>query len=228
MCVCVCVCICVYVWAQQLYMDIRHQYRHTQVLLWSLWWWFGYSVFELILNYDTSLFFAIDPNKDYNGFVIAGSRVFGALACLLPTLCRSLLVWILPHTHTHTHTHTLHTIYILYTCISLCVCVCVFLRRVLVLKRFYLCIHITLSLCMYGVCVCMYVWMDTQKSYSPLIASIVSGVSGVCLLISSISMNIYVAYGCFALFYSLMSFLVSASSAEIAHKSVFVCVCVWE
>jgi thiamine transporter 2/3 len=54
------------------------------VLICSVYLWLGDGVLQLVLNYNTSLFDAIDSTVDYNGVVIASGRLCAALASLLP------------------------------------------------------------------------------------------------------------------------------------------------
>jgi solute carrier family 19 (thiamine transporter), member 2/3 len=57
--------------------------QNCAVLFLSMWWWGGYAVLELVLNYATTLFDVIDSSVDYNGAVTATGRLFAAAASLL-------------------------------------------------------------------------------------------------------------------------------------------------
>ena len=56
------------------------------MFLWSVWWWLGQGVVELVLNYNTTLFYERDPGLDEDGLVVALGRGAAALSSLLPAL----------------------------------------------------------------------------------------------------------------------------------------------
>ena len=62
---------------------LASQYRHRAVLLFSVYVVLGNSVLELLLNYDLSLWYALDPTFDYNGLVLAVGWLMSAAAALL-------------------------------------------------------------------------------------------------------------------------------------------------
>ena len=65
---------------------LRHltsQYRHRTVFLFSLYVVWGNSVLELLLNYDLSLWYSLDPTFDYNGVVLALGWLLSAAAAFL-------------------------------------------------------------------------------------------------------------------------------------------------
>ena len=64
--------------------DLSNEYRSPGVLYWSLWWWCGYGVLELVLNYNTSLFYERDPEMDYDGAVVSIGRGVAAVTSIIP------------------------------------------------------------------------------------------------------------------------------------------------
>ena len=66
-----------------LFSHLLSQYRHSIVLLFSLYVILGNSVLELLLNYDLSLWYALDPTFDLNGIVLAFGWLLSAAAAFL-------------------------------------------------------------------------------------------------------------------------------------------------
>jgi hypothetical protein len=62
------------------------QYRQPSVRLFSLYLVTGNAVLELVLNYDTSLFYEIDPQASSNGLVLAAGWLLAAAAAFLTSV----------------------------------------------------------------------------------------------------------------------------------------------
>jgi hypothetical protein len=67
---------------------LASQYRHRTVVLFSLYVVLGNSVLELLLNYDLSLWYALEPTFNYNGIVLAMGWLLSAAAALLTSNAR--------------------------------------------------------------------------------------------------------------------------------------------
>ena len=74
--------------ASDLLSHLVSQYRHRTVLLFSLYIVLGNSVLELLLNYDLSLWYALDPTFNYNGIVLAVGWLMSAAAAFLTSNAR--------------------------------------------------------------------------------------------------------------------------------------------
>lgn len=66
--------------------ELAVEYRRPGVLLWSAWWAASWGVVELVLNYNTTLFYERDPDVDNDGTVVASGRGAAAIGALLPAL----------------------------------------------------------------------------------------------------------------------------------------------
>ena len=62
------------------------QYRQPSVRLFSLYLITGNAVLELVLNYDTSLFYEIEPQASGNGLVLAAGWLLAAAAAFLTSI----------------------------------------------------------------------------------------------------------------------------------------------
>ena len=71
---------------RSLALELLVEYRRPGVLLWSAWWAASWCVVELVLNYNTTLFYDRDPNVDNDGTVVASGRGAAAIAALLPAV----------------------------------------------------------------------------------------------------------------------------------------------
>ena len=69
-----------------LFSHLLAQYRRRTVFLFSLYVILGNSVLELLLNYDLSLWYALDPAFDLNGLVLACGWLLSAAAAFLTSL----------------------------------------------------------------------------------------------------------------------------------------------
>ena len=67
----------------QLLALVASQYRNPTVRTFSVYLMLGYSVQELVLNYDTTLFYEIKPSASLNGIVVGAGWLIGALAAYL-------------------------------------------------------------------------------------------------------------------------------------------------
>ena len=70
----------------QLLAMLASQYRNSTVRTFSVYLMLGYSVQELVLNYDTTLFYAIKPSAELNGLVVGAGWLIGALAAYLVSM----------------------------------------------------------------------------------------------------------------------------------------------
>ena len=68
---------------RQLWSLLASQYRNETVRTFSVYLMLGYSVQELVLNYDTTLFYTIAPLATLNGVVVGAGWLIGALAAYL-------------------------------------------------------------------------------------------------------------------------------------------------
>ena len=79
------------------------QYQRYDVVFYSLYIWLGNGVLELVLGYDTTLFYELDSTMDYNGVVLAVGALCAAGAALLPSNTHI-------HTYVRTHSYTVFTV----------------------------------------------------------------------------------------------------------------------
>lgn len=59
---------------------------NRDTLPWVLWLVMSSFTNDLILNYATTLFYDVAPDKDWNGLVMAIVRLSGALGAILPAI----------------------------------------------------------------------------------------------------------------------------------------------
>eukprot|EP00761_Pharyngomonas_kirbyi_P012550 gb/GECH01012577.1/.p1 GENE.gb/GECH01012577.1/~~gb/GECH01012577.1/.p1 ORF type:complete len:516 (+),score=72.18 gb/GECH01012577.1/:1-1548(+) len=67
-------------------LEVIKGYFHRSFALYSLWLICGSAIGELVFNWETPLFDAVDPSKDLNGVVAGISRLTGAIGGFIPPL----------------------------------------------------------------------------------------------------------------------------------------------
>ena len=77
---------------------LSSQYRNSTVRTFSVYLMLGYSVQELVLNYDTTLFYTITPSATLNGVVVGAGWLIGALAAYLVSV-RAVVQAVSRHQH---------------------------------------------------------------------------------------------------------------------------------
>ena len=82
----------------QLWSLLASQYRNRTVRTFSVYLMLGYSVQELVLNYDTTLFYTIAPSASYNGIVVGAGWMIGAIAAYLVSV-HSVVQQVRAHPH---------------------------------------------------------------------------------------------------------------------------------
>ena len=83
---------------KQLWTLLTSQYSNSTVRTFSVYLMLGYSVQELVLNYDTTLFYAISPSATFNGLVVGAGWLIGALAAYLVSV-RGVMRLVSAHQH---------------------------------------------------------------------------------------------------------------------------------